>query len=102
MSYSSLDVPEDLGGIVKTRSFRHLLVHFSSPLVQQTVLGYSVSPVAAVTNKHCLENSGEAQHCTNTGSLSWIKRTVNQASLWRSQYNRCGLEEGTECNHQWV
>lgn len=67
-------------GVVKTRSFRHL-VQFYFPLVQQTVLGYNVSPAGDETSKHCLLGSGENEHCADTGPLRWMKEDPHKPGL---------------------
>lgn len=50
-------------------------------MVQQTVLGYSVSPAADVTSKHCLVDSGEDEHCADTGPFRWMKADMYKPGL---------------------
>lgn len=61
-------------GIVKTRSFRHLLVQFSSPLVQQTVLRVRRQSCCWCDNVA----SGKSAVLTLALSLGWKSRAINQ------------------------
>lgn len=55
----------------------------------------TVSVLLLMWQANVASDSGEADHCTDTIPLCWIKEdsSINHAWLWRSQHNDCGWEE---------